>query len=108
MNRGDVVVVRMAATPAATARPCVIVQRDGTLDIATKLTLCPLTSGLRGSRSQRPFVAPSFDNGLKVPSEVEIDRIFTGPVSCLGPRLGTLDAAVMRHVDLALLRWLGL
>ena len=44
MMRGDIVLISEPGTPASKTRPCVIVQRDSSLEAATKLTVCPLTS----------------------------------------------------------------
>lgn len=108
MKRGAVVLIREPGTPAAKARPCVIVQRTASLAGATKVTVCSLTSILTGAEGQRPFVAPSADNGLRKPSEVEADWIYTHPVEYLGGVIGHLDPATMEQVDVALRRWLHL
>ena len=106
MNRGDVIVIRQQGTPSSKARPCVIVQRDSALSATSKVTVCPLTSQLRGVGSQRPFVVPSAINGLRHPSEVQVDWIYTHPVNNVGPVIGRLDRAAMEQVDVALRRWL--
>lgn len=108
MKRGDVILIRDPGSPASKARPCVVVQRDSALATATKVTICPLTSRLRGAAGQRPFVAPSAENGLRVPSEVEVDWIFTHPRERLGTIIGRIDAATIETVEIALRRWLDL
>lgn len=100
--------VREPGSPASKARPCVIVQRNSALDTGTKVSVCPLTSRLRGAAGQRPFVAPTAENRLRVPSEVEVDWIFTYPVERIGETIGSLDQATMSAVDEALRRWLDL
>ncbi len=108
MKRGDVVTIRDAGTAAGKARPCVIVSRESALPVAAKVTACPLTSHLRGAIGQRPFVAPAAANGLRVPSEVEVDWIFTTPIERLGAVIGRVDVPTLETIDAALRRWLDL
>lgn len=108
MKRGDVIIVRMVDTPAAKARPCVVVLRDSAAAHADKVTVCPLTTKLRGARGGRPLVAPDEANGLTQPSEVQIDWIFTHDIDRIGKLVGTLDHAAMGEIDTALRHWLAL
>ena len=102
------VIVRMSDTPAAKARPCVVVLRDSAAAHADKVTVCPLTTTLRGAKGGRPFVAPDDRNGLLHPSEVQVDWIFTHDINRIGKLVGELDEAVMGDVDTALRHWLAL
>lgn len=108
MKRGDVILVREPKSPASKARPYVVVQRNSALDAPTKVTACPLTSKLRGAAGQRPFVAPNPENGLRLPSEVEADWIYTHPIEHFGGVIGSVDAATLDAIDVALRRWLDL
>ena len=108
MRRGDLVLLSAANTPAAKPRPCVVVQRNSALAVADKVTVCPLTSRLRGPAGERPMVVPSPENGLYVPSEVEVDWIFTYATDRVGRVIGQLDDAAMSLIDRALRRWLAL
>jgi mRNA interferase MazF len=108
VKRGDLILVREPKTPASKARPYVVVQRDSSLDDPVWVTACPLTSQLRGAEGQRPFVAPTSDNGLRLPSEVQTDLIYTHPIECVGGVIGTLDPVTMQQVDQSLRRWLAL
>ncbi len=108
MKRGDLILVREPNTPAGKPRPYVVVQRDSALTAPDRVTGCPLTSHLRGSEGQRPFVAPTDQNGLRLPSEVQTDLIYTHPIERIGGVIGSLDPATMRAVDQALRRWLAL
>ena len=85
-----------------------IVQRESALAAAAKVTVCPLTTHLRGAQGQRPFVAPADGNGLTRASEVQVDWIYTHPREFIGPRIGSVDAATLEQIDLALRRWLDL
>ncbi len=108
MKRGDVVLIREPGTPAGKARPCVVIQRNSTLDGASKITVCAFTSDIRGLATSRPFVLPTSGNGLKKPSQVEVDWIYTHPITFVGERIGELDDVMMDNVDTALRRWLDL
>jgi mRNA interferase MazF len=108
MRRGDLVLVRAPDSPASKARPCVVVQRESALAVADKVTLCPLTSRLRGSAGERPFVAPTAENGLRMPSEVQVDWVFTHWRDSIGEGIGGIDEPTMKLVDEALRRWLDL
>lgn len=85
-----------------------MVQRTSALDDPSKVTVCPLTSKLRGAAGQRPFVAPTPNNGLRLPSEVEVDWIFTHPVEYVDGVIGEVDRPTLDAVDVALRRWLDL
>ncbi|HEV2568366.1 type II toxin-antitoxin system PemK/MazF family toxin [Sphingomonas sp.] len=108
MKRGDLILVREPNTPAGKPRPYVVVQRDSALDAPIRVTGCPLTSHLRGAEGQRPFVAPTAANGLRLPSEVQVDLIYTHPVERIDGVIGSLDVATMQAIDIALRRWLAL
>jgi mRNA interferase MazF len=108
MKRGDVVLVREPGTPASKARPCVVVHRDGAKGAETKVTVCPLTSHLRGVVGERPLVVPTPENRLRAPSEVEVDWIFTHPIDAVGEVIGHLDTPTFETVEVALRRWLDL
>ena len=108
LTRGDVVLVAGGSGPAGKPRPCVIVQRTSTIDASGKVTVCPLTSGVRVGPPARPIVHPTADNRLKHVSEVEVDWLFTYRIDRIGPTIGRLDPHVMRAVDRALRRWLDL
>ena len=108
MTRGDIVLVREPKSPASKARPSLIVQRTSTLKASSKITLCPITSTLKGGTGRRPFVAPSPENGLLEPSEVQVDWIFSFFRESVGRVIGRLDDVTMREVDAALRRWLDL
>jgi mRNA-degrading endonuclease toxin of MazEF toxin-antitoxin module len=108
LKRGDLFLVRQGGTPAAKARPCVIIQRDSTLPSAAKITCCPLTTELRGPLGGRPQVFPSALNGLEKPSEIEFDWIYTFPLNQFLKRIGELEPPIMDQLILALRRWLDL
>lgn len=108
MKRGDVIIVREPNTPAGKSRPYVVIQRGSALESFTKVTGCPLTSVVRGTAGQRPFIAPSEQNGLRRPSEVEVDWVYTHPIERIDGVIGHLDGPTMAAIDVALRRWFDL
>lgn len=108
MKRGDLYIMREPGSFASKARPCLIVQTSLALPAMTFVTVCPVTSILRGLPLVRIPIAPDDENGLRQTSEVEIDLIETLRIVNLGPRIGHAATGVMRLVDDALRRWLDL
>ena len=108
VNRGSVVIVRMGDTPAAKARPCVIVSRQSAVERGDKVTVCPLTSVLKGAGGWRPFLPPDSGNGLRRPSEVQVDWVFTVHVDRIGALVGQVDEAAVDGIDMMLRHWLAL
>ena len=108
MRRGDVILAREPGTPASKARPCLIMQRTGTLNVSTKITACPLTTMLRGLGGQRPLVVPSPLNGLTRPSEVQFDWVHSFRRECVLKMIGQVEDEVVDQVDAVLRAWLDL
>lgn len=89
-------------------RPVVVVQADSFLEIHPSVTVCPLTTHLRGLRLFRIIVTPDKRNGLEEPSEVMVDKLSSLRRERIGGAIGRLSALDMRAVDEALRRWLAL
>lgn len=106
MKRGDVATVVLPGAYGK-PRPGVIVQHDA-FDALASVTLLPMTSDLRRLPVLRVEVAPGPEVGLRIPSEVQIDKIMTVPRVEIGRRLGALDEDALRRVEYALARFLGL
>jgi mRNA interferase MazF len=53
-------------------------------------------------------VQPTPENGLRIRSQVMIDKAVTVPTRRIGAVMGRLDNATLRAVSLALLGFLGL
>jgi mRNA interferase MazF len=88
-------------------RPAVIVQADW-FDALPTVVVLPLTSSLQDAPVTRIDVAPSDENGLRIPSQIAIDRPQTVRRPKLGPTIGRLDNDVMLAVQRALAVFLGL
>jgi mRNA interferase MazF len=84
-----------------------VVQHDA-FDALPSVTLLPLTSDLRALPLVRVPVHPGEETGLRVRSEIQIDKVMTIPREKVGPRIGALDEVTMQLVNEALGRFLGL
>ena len=107
MRRGDLVIV---ATPGdfGKPRPAVIVQTDALPLEHASVVVCPVTSHIGHPSDFRVTVDPTRANGLRVRSEVMIDK----PVSVwrerIGQRIGHLESADMARINTALAFVFGL
>ena len=106
MKRGDLVAVVLPGRYGK-PRPGLVVQHDAFEELPS-VTLLPLTNELRGLPLLRIPVEPGKKTGLRVRSEIQVDKAMTVPREKIGPRLGTLDEGTMQRVDEALVRFLGL
>ena len=104
-RRGDLVTVSLQGD-FGKPRPALVVQTD-LLDALPTLMLCPISSELRDA-DFRVLLQPTPDNGLRLPSQVMVDKVSTLPSSKVGTAFGHLDVESLRKVDRALLLVLGL
>jgi mRNA interferase MazF len=88
-------------------RPAVVVQADW-FDALPTVVVLPLTSLLQDAAVTRVNVAPTDENGLKLPSQIAIDRPQTVRRPKIGPTIGRLDSNAMLAVHRALAVFLGL
>ncbi|MBE9153431.1 type II toxin-antitoxin system PemK/MazF family toxin [Cyanobium sp. LEGE 06113] len=100
--------VASAGVYSSKPRPAVVVQPDRWLQAHPSVTLCPLTSTLVEAPLVRIAVAPSDRNGLRKPSQLMVDKLFTVPVVAIGGILGQLEPQGLIELDLALRGWLEL
>ena len=84
-----------------------VIQADW-FDALPTVVVLPLTSSLQDAAVTRIDIAPTDDNGLKVPSQIAVDRPRTVRRPKLGPTIGRLDNDVMLAVQRALAVFLGL
>jgi mRNA interferase MazF len=105
VNRGDVVVAALPGD-AGKPRPWIVLRSDRFAE-HSRVTLLPLTSELRAESILRVDAFPSVGNGLRVTSQVMVDRSVSVPVQRVGKVIGRLDAVDMRAIDRAVLMYLG-
>lgn len=106
--RGTVVTVASPGVYSGKPRPAVVVQADRWLQAHPSVTLCPLTSTLVEAQLVRIAVEPSPRNGLRKPSQLMVDKLFTVPLEALGAVVGQLEPHALIELDLALRGWLEL
>ena len=108
LRRGTVVTVASPGAYSGKPRPAVVVQADRWLQAHPSVTLCPLTSTIRQAPLVRIAVEPSPRNGLRKPSQLMADKLFTVPLAAVGEVVGQLEPDVLVDLDLALRGWLEL
>jgi mRNA interferase MazF len=107
MRRGQFVTVTTQGDYGK-PRPAIVVQSDLFATLPS-VAICPLTSTIRDDTDQfRLVVAPSADNGLRVISQIAIDKITVVPNAKIGGVIGSADSALMTRVNRALALFLGL
>lgn len=89
-------------------RPVLVVQNDPANQVHSTVTICLVSTTLSAQSLFRVTIAPSAENGLVEPSEVQIDRLFSFRRASLDDRIGILSRGDMDRVEEALHRWLDL
>ncbi|TGD96009.1 type II toxin-antitoxin system PemK/MazF family toxin [Methylobacterium nonmethylotrophicum] len=107
MERGEIWTVSGGKDYAGKARPAVILQDDA-FAATESVTICAFTTDPTDAPLFRIPVPPNDGNGLRAPCRLMVDKITTVPRHKIGTRVGGLDAADMRHLDEAILVFLGL
>ena len=87
-------------------RPALVVQSD-TFDDLASLMVVRLTSELHDWPAFRVTIEPSAENGLRANSHAMIDKTTAVPRAKIGSVIGHVDAATMRVVSRALVRFVG-
>ena len=106
--RGLIVTVASSGVYSGKPRPAVVVQANRWLKGHPSVTLCPLTSTLLDAPLVRLPVDPSGTNGLRKPSQLMADKLFSVPTAAISTVVGQLDTAALAELDLALRSWLEL
>ena len=87
-------------------RPALIVQSDAYAEHPS-ITVLPLTSELHDMPLLRVTVEPGEDTGLRLRSQVMVDKATTIARVKAGIRIGRLDEATLVNVSRALAAFLG-
>lgn len=93
MKRGDIVTVS-APGDYGKPRPAVVVQSD-TLGGTNSVLVCLMTSSLKDAPQLRLALLPSLANGLKLPSQVMIDKIMAVPREKCGHVIGHVGKSAL-------------
>jgi len=107
IQRGDVVLVA-ASGDYGKPRPAVVVQTDAMPATHASVVICQMTSELTPASDFRVTIAPTPENGLRVPSQVMADKPVTVRRSRIGSVIGRLDADDMARVSVAIAFVIGL
>lgn len=100
--RGDVCLCRFE--PPDKKRPVLVLTRDSAIGLLTTVTVAPITSTIRGVRSEAVL---DIDDGMKGRCAVNLHNTVTVAQTRLGRRIGNLSAARMQEVCAALQYSLG-
>jgi mRNA interferase MazF len=106
MKRGDLVTIAVSGDYGK-PRPALVVQAD-VFDRHPSVTVMPLTSEIHDAPLFRVTVAAGKGTGLRVLSQIMVDKVTTVPRVKLGPRMGQVDEATMQSVNEAMRGFLGL
>jgi len=106
VRRGDLVTVATSGDYGK-PRPALIVQADAHAGHPS-ITVLPLTSELHDTPLLRITVEPGEGTGLRLRSQVMVDKATTIPRAKAGNRIGRLDEATLASVSRALAAFLGI
>ena len=85
-----------------------VVQSDLFNPTHVSFVICPITSHLVDAPLFRLTLRPSAENGLKMESQVIVDKVIALNRDRIGKRIGKVTAAELADVDRALSMWLGI
>ena len=107
MKRGEVWTAAGGPDYAGKPGPAVILQDDA-FDAAGSITICPFTTYAVDAPLMRLPIGPSAQNGLRVSSQLMVDKITTVSKTKCETRVGRLSDEDMVRVNRAVLVFLGL
>lgn len=107
MIRGDLVTVALPGD-FGKPRPALIVQSDLFNETHPTITLLPLTSEIRSAAQFRITVEPSPINGLRLVSQITIDKLMTFRRDKIKEPIGRMEDDTMMRVSRALAVWIGI
>lgn len=106
MKRGDIITIALGGDYGK-PRPGIIIQSDLFIETGS-VTILPLTSHLIDAPLIRILVKPEKESGLKKPSHVMIDKLFTTPREKVGDIIGHINSKLMLEIERALAVFLGI
>lgn len=107
MRRGDVVVVALPGD-LGKPRPAVIVQTNVLNDNLRTILLCPISSFSSDPSFFRVAVEPTIGNGLRLPSEIMVEKLQSANRSRIGQVIGHLDDVTLGQLARSIMIALGL
>ena len=106
MKRGDIVTIALSGDYGK-PRPGLIIQSDLFLE-TNSVTILPLTSHLIDAPLFRIQIEPTEANGLKITSQIMIDKLYTTPREKIGEIIGHIDSKMMISIERALTVFIGI
>jgi mRNA interferase MazF len=106
VKRGDFVIAS-APGDLGKPRPTLVIQSDAYEATATLIVLL-VSSDLIDAPDFRIPIQPSAENGLRLPSQIMVDKVYAMPLSKMGQRIGSIDPATQAAVNSALVGFLGI
>jgi mRNA interferase MazF len=107
VKRGEVWTVAGGPEYAGKPRPAVILQDDA-FDATGSVTMCPFTTHLLDAPLLRLPVDPTAENGLRLASQLMVDKITTISRKKLESRIGRLTSEDMLRLNRSVIVFLGL
>lgn len=108
-RRGEIYLVKLPGHPPnGKNRPALIVSMDVRNRLASDLIVVPLSTNLRPAPTHVEF--PAGEGGLKETSMAKCEQVTTLDKSFLvrGPFAGTISASLMREIEKAIQRAIGI
>jgi mRNA interferase MazF len=106
VKRGDFVIVS-APGDLGKPRPALVIQSDY-YDATGTLTVLLVSSDLIEAPAFRINIQPTAANGLRLPSQIQVDKAYAMPRSRIRQRIGSIDSATLITVNSALAGFLGI
>lgn len=106
MRRGDLVTVALSGYYGKPC-PALVIQSNLFVDHPS-VTILPLTSELRETPIFRVRVLPDLANGLRVPSEVMVDKMHTVARDKVRETIGFIGDMTLIEIERAVAVWLGI
>jgi mRNA interferase MazF len=107
MRRGDLVSVALPGD-FGKPRPALVIQSDLFNATHQTFTVLPLTSVIRSAPQFRITVEPTATNGLRLVSQIMVDKPMTFRRDKIREPFGRMDDATMLRVGRALAVWIGI
>jgi mRNA interferase MazF len=108
VRRGAIVVVAAKGSYTGKPRPALVVQADLWNETHASVTICPITSDAVDAPLFRLALPPGERTGLKIASQLMIDKIVTVPRTAISDEIGRLNDDELLAAEDALRLWLGL
>ena len=108
MKRGAIVVVAARGAYTGKPRPALVVQSDLFNPTHQSVTICPITSDCVDAPLFRIPLPPGERTGLRIFSQIMVDKIVSVPRSAIAAEIGKCDTTELEAAEDALRHWLGL